>query len=283
MTSMAASTRTTRSIGQRRRMTQAIGRGLSHFQETSERFDEVAAEILALDRADLPVMTQLLFNGPASADELSAALQIRRPIVRARLERLQLAGYARYQPGAGQRIELTAHVREWIERIWAPLRQEGFRILDRYSTPHLTVIAGFLQQACAIQESHTSRLRAWLEQPSAARRPHLKGGLSPAALQRVQMFIESNLAGTIHLQDLAARAALSPYHFARAFRTSVGVTPRAFVEQRRVEHAKRLLRESTQPIATIAVDTGFGTQSRLTTVFKRRTGFTPAAYRRGHA
>jgi AraC family transcriptional regulator len=267
----------------RRRLAHSIGHEVSRFQEAAYAFDDVAAEILALSRGDLPIMTALLFNGPASADELTAALQMRRPVVSATLERLQLAGYARFQPNGGPRMELTAHARKWIERIWAPVREDGFRLLDGYSTPALALVAGFLQQASAIQEARTTTLRRWLTMPSSpARRSHLRGGLSPAALQRVQVFIQSNLGEAIHLHDLAARAALSPYHFARAFKTSVGMTPRVFVEHRRVEQAKHLLTESRQAIAGIAVDTGFGTQSRLTTIFRRRTGFTPAAYRRGH-
>jgi AraC family transcriptional regulator len=95
------------------------------------------------------------------------------------------------------------------------------------------------------------------------------------------VFIEANLGAPIQLHDLAARAGLSPYHFARAFRTSTGVTPRAFVEQRRIACASRLLAESDRSIAGIAADTGFGTQSRFTSVFKRQTGFTPAVFRRG--
>jgi AraC family transcriptional regulator len=59
------------------------------------------------------------------------------------------------------------------------------------------------------------------------------------------------------------------------------MTPRAFVEQRRIERARRLIDESRQSLAEIAVESGFGTQSRLTTTFRRRTGFTPAEYRRG--
>ena len=257
---------------------------MSRFQDASYAFDDVAAEILALNRADLPCMTMLLFNGPASADDLAVTLHIRRPIVAATLDRLQLAGYARFQSGGGARVELTAHARKWIERIWAPLRADGGRVLDRYATNHLALIAAFLDQASEVQASRTTELRAWLALPSSpARRAHLRGGLSPAAQQRVQLFIEANLGAAIQLHDLAARAALSPFHFARAFKISLGMTPRVFVERRRVERAKQLLTESRLPIARIAVDTGFGTQSRLTTVFRRQTGFTPAAYRRGHA
>ena len=263
----------------RRRLVDAIGWNVARFQENSHAFDEVAAEVLALHRSDLPAMTMLLFGGPASVDAVAAALQVRRSAVSATVERLQLAGYARAQPG-GDRVELTEHARTWIGRIWASLQEDGDRILGGYSTAHLTVIAGFIQQACASQEARTAALRHWLALPSSpAKRPHLKGGLSPAALQRVQVYVEANLGEAMPLQDLAARAALSPFHFARAFKTSMGVPPRAFVEGRRLERAKQLLAETPQPIADVAVATGFGTQSRLTTVFKRHTGFTPGEFR----
>ena len=270
--------------GERLRLLRAIGADVARFQEASYAFDDVAADILALRRGDLPCMTLLLFGGPASADEVAAALQLPRANVADTLERLQLAGYARFQPGGARRIELTEHARQWIERLWAPLRREGGRLLQRYRTSDLRAIGGFVREACEVSELQTRRLRTWLALPSSpAKRSHLRGGLSPAALRRVQLFVEANLARAIHLHDLAARAGLSPYHFARAFKTSAGMTPRTFVEHRRVEHAKRLLRETTQPVARVAVETGFGTQSRLTTIFKRRTGFTPAAYRRGRA
>ena len=265
-----------------RQLLQAIGRDVPRFQEASYAFDDVAARVLAVPRADLPYLTMLLFAGPASAGELAAALHAPLGTAAATLERLQLAGYARYQPGDDGRIELTDHARTWIRRIWDPRRREGDRLLGGYSTSHLSAIASFLRQACEVQESRTSRLRAWLALPSSpARRPHLRGGLSPAALRRVQVFVEANLGGVIQLPDLAARAALSPYHFARAFKRSAGMTPRAFVEHRRIERAKRMLVSSKEPIAAIAVDTGFVTQSRLTTAFRRQTGFTPAAFRRG--
>jgi AraC family transcriptional regulator len=263
-------------------LTRAIGRTISRFQDSSNAFDDVAAEILALDRRDLACMTMLLFAGPATADQLATGLRLRRGIVTTTLERLQLAGYARFQPGDGRRIELTEHARNWITRIWAPLREEGNRVLDTYAIAQLVVIVQFLQQACAVLDGQTRRLRTWLEVPaSAARRAHLRGGLSPAALRRVQLFVDGHLGKPLHLHDLAARAALSPFHFSRAFKLSVGMTPRAYVEQRRIEQAKRLLVESTQSLADVAIGTGFGTQSRLTSTFKRQTGFTPGQFRRG--
>ncbi len=260
----------------------ALGRSVSRFQDGSNAFDDVAAEILAVDRNDLPCMSMLLFGGPASADELSAALHLRRGRVVATLERLQLAGYARLQAGGGGRIELSEHAREWIARIWEPLQKEGNRLLEKYTTPQLSLMAAFMDRACAVQEARTQKLRIWLSLPaSPARRAHLRGGLSPAALRRVQVFVEANLARPIHLRDLASRAGLSPYHFSRAFKASAGMTPRAFVEHRRIEQVKRLLSESSRSLAEIAIDAGLGTQSRLTTTFKRHTGFTPGAYRRG--
>ena len=268
----------------RQALTQSIGRAVSRFQDSSNEFDDVAAEILALDRRDLSCMTMLLFRGAASADELAAALHMQRGIVATTLERLQLAGYARFEPGNGTRIELTEHARTWIERIWAPVREDGNRLLEGYSVQQLTVFNGFMQQVYEVLEAQTRQLRTWLEAPSSqARRSHLRGGLSPAALRRVQLFVEANLGRAIHLHDLAARAALSPYHFARAFKTSAGMTPRTYVEHRRIEEAKRLLTESTQSLAQVAMEVGFGTQSRLSSTFKRKTGFTPGEYRRERA
>jgi AraC family transcriptional regulator len=261
----------------------SMGTEVVRFQEESSAFDDVAARILALDRGDLPCMTLLLFAGPATVDQLASALHARKGVVTSTVDRLQRAGYARRRPGGDvSRIELTEHARQWIEHIWAPLREDGGRLLGSYSTRDLSMMCAFMARARAVQERQVRRLRKWLELPSSpARKTHLRGGLSPAALRRVQVFVEANLERTMSLADLAARAELSLYHFARAFKTSAGMTPRAFVERRRIERARRLIDESRQSLADIAVQSGFGTQSRLTTTFRRRTGFTPAEYRRG--
>ena len=263
---------------QRDRLIAQIGMEIVSFQEESAAFDDVAAKILALDRRDLPCMTMLLFGGPAMIDDLAAALHVPKSTAAATVERLELAGYARRRSSL---VELTEHAREWIEKIWSPLRDAGHRLLGRYSTRDLARMHAFLADARGAQQRHAGALRKWLELPSSpARKPHLRGGLSPAALRRVQLFVEANLDRTIALRDLATRAGLSVHHFARAFRTSAGVTPRVYVEEQRIERAKRLLAESDHSLAEIAIETGLGTQSRFTTTFKRRTGFTPAQFRR---
>jgi AraC family transcriptional regulator len=267
----------------RDRLIHMIGAEVVRFQDGSSAFDDLAAQILALDRRDLPCMTLLLFGGPASIDALSAALHERRTAVVATIDRLELAGYARWRLDAdGTRVELTDHARQWISSIWEPVREEGGRLLATYSTRDLARMSTFMARVREVQERHAHRLRKWLVRPSPARKAHLRGGLAPAALRRVQVFVEANLDRPIHLRDLAQRAGLSVFHFARAFRTSAGVTPRAFVEQRRIERAKQLIGSSTHSLADVAVQSGFGTQSRLTTTFRRHTGFTPAEYRRGH-
>ena len=276
--------RRTRTVRLQQRLIASIGTEVVRFQEESNTFDDVAAEVLALERRDLPCMTLLLFGGPASVDQMCGALHVSRGAMTATIDRLQLAGYARRRPerGGGSRVELTEHARKWIEHIWGPLRDQGGQLLKSYPPRELALMSAFMARVREFQEQQVRRLRKWLELPaSPARRSHLRGGLSPAALRRVQVFIDANLERPIQLADLARRAELSLYHFARAFKISAGMTPRAFVEQRRIERARTLISQGTQRLSEIALETGFGTQSRLTNTFKRRTGFTPGEYRRG--
>ena len=57
----------------------------------------------------------------------------------------------------------------------------------------LVVCVDVLRESSDIQEAHTTALRRWLKEPMATRRSHRRGGLSPASLRRVQIFVEANL------------------------------------------------------------------------------------------
>jgi AraC family transcriptional regulator len=104
-------------------------------------------------------------------------------------------------------------------------------------------------------------------------------GMSRERLRRVCDYIEAHLDDRLTLADLAGVACLSPYHFSRSFKQSVGVGPQRYVMERRIERAKALMRRTRQPLASIALEVGFTDQSHLTGVFRRETGMTPGRFR----
>ncbi|MFI9820393.1 GlxA family transcriptional regulator [Streptomyces sp. NPDC052013] len=79
--------------------------------------------------------------------------------------------------------------------------------------------------------------------------------------------------------DLAAHAGLSPRHLQRRFTAELGVPPAAFVEQVRVEAARRALTEGDEPLEAVARRCGFGTAETLRRTFHRRIGVAPSDYR----
>jgi AraC family transcriptional regulator len=93
------------------------------------------------------------------------------------------------------------------------------------------------------------------------------------------MYIEEHLAEDLSLSDLAAVVHLSPYHFARIFKESVGFSPHQYVIQRRVERARLLLSTTNWSLTAIAHMAGFAHESHLALHFKRLTGLTPRHYR----
>jgi len=120
-------------------------------------------------------------------------------------------------------------------------------------------------------------LRHHCERPAEA---PARGGLSGAQLRRVADFVAAHLDDDIGLDDLAREAGTSRFHFARMFRRSTGETAHRWLVARRLEAAKVLLRATDKPIAAVAADTGFASQSHFGEAFRRATGETPGAWRR---
>jgi len=110
----------------------------------------------------------------------------------------------------------------------------------------------------------------------------IRGGLAPWQIRRVREHIATNLTQSLPVAQLAELARLSPGHFTRAFRSSFGMAPHAFIIGERIEKAKRLLLESEAPICDIALSCGLADQAHLTRLFTRREGLSPAAWRRVH-
>lgn len=103
-------------------------------------------------------------------------------------------------------------------------------------------------------------------------------GQEPHAVTQLKRYIESHYAEDISLDSLSHLTHLSRYYLIRVFRETVGIPPHAYLRQVRIKHAKDML-ASGQPIADVAIATGFTDQSHLTRWFKRLWGFTPGQYR----
>jgi AraC family transcriptional regulator len=111
--------------------------------------------------------------------------------------------------------------------------------------------------------------------------PRARGGLAGWQQRTVREFIEENLADSISIAKLADLVRLSPYHFCRIFKQSFGVPPHRYHTSRRIERAKALLANPDESVTTIGLMLGFSETSSFTTVFRKVTGMTPTAYRRG--
>jgi AraC family transcriptional regulator len=105
----------------------------------------------------------------------------------------------------------------------------------------------------------------------------LRGRLGHPALQRIRDYILANLAEPIEVDDLAALAGRSAFHFSRVFSRSVGMTPYRYVVHLRLQAALALIRERRLSLAQIAADTGFADQSHMSRWVRRVHGIAPSA------
>ena len=102
---------------------------------------------------------------------------------------------------------------------------------------------------------------------------------STAALRRVRDLLEAEYARTVTISELAREAGLSTFHLIRVFRASFGLPPYKYLEQVRIQQARRLIRHGF-PLTHVVHATGFSDQSHLTRYFKRIVGVTPGIYAR---
>ena len=101
-------------------------------------------------------------------------------------------------------------------------------------------------------------------------------------LQRIQSaldHIETHLHEALDARALAALACMSPYHFQRVFHALSGHTVQDYLRRRRLSEAARRLEATDEPIVSIALEHGYGSQAAFTRAFEAQFGRTPARYR----
>ena len=108
----------------------------------------------------------------------------------------------------------------------------------------------------------------------------VKGGLTARQLRRITQFIDSQISSDITISDLAALVGLSQFHFIRAFKESVGLSPYQHVLSKRVGRARELLSDRNLSLSDVATAVGFSDASQLNRAFQKSIGITPTAFRR---
>ena len=145
-------------------------------------------------------------------------------------------------------------------------------LLRRGSKPSDRIFADGMRTALAAHLIGSYTVDRW--QP-----PARTSSLDARRLKRVLDFIEAHLASDISLDDLAAEACLSPFHFSRLFREATGLSPCRYVTDRRIQAAQKMLAVEQSSLVQVALDTGFGSQGNFTRAFRKATGLTPGQYR----
>ena len=104
--------------------------------------------------------------------------------------------------------------------------------------------------------------------------------LSDVEVRRVADYMRTHLGEDITVDDLAAVARVSKFHFIRAFARTTGVTPYRFLRRMRLETAAELLRRTPDSVARIALQCGYRSAGQFARAFRAEYGVPPALFRR---
>ena len=195
----------------------------------------------------------------------STVLLYLRPLfVRSALENLSLSGELMLTPDIGFRCE---HIRHLTMSLLEELQESN--VIGRLYADSLAlgVAMQLIRRYSSLKNVHVGQ-----------------GGMAPHHLRKAMALIDQHLGseeeGRVALRVIAKKVGMSYFHFSRAFKQALGMSPTNYIAERRIEHAKKLMQETSLPISEIALRSGFSSQSHFTTSFRRFSGVTPRSFRR---
>ncbi|MBK5006350.1 GlxA family transcriptional regulator [Pseudomonas sp. S60] len=99
------------------------------------------------------------------------------------------------------------------------------------------------------------------------------------SMREIQNWVIENLNSKMSVASMAERSAMSTRHFTRTFSKEVGMCPSQFLDQARIDHARRLLSGGSLPIKTVSFMSGFTSADHMRLAFKKFLSVTPKEYR----
>jgi AraC-like DNA-binding protein len=108
----------------------------------------------------------------------------------------------------------------------------------------------------------------------------VSGGERIAHLRSARDLIDLRFADPLDLDQMAAQAGFSKFHFARAFKDAYGETPANYLTRRRVERAKDLLRSANLTVTEVCMLVGFSSLGSFSSRFSELVGMSPSAFQR---
>jgi transcriptional regulator GlxA family with amidase domain len=145
----------------------------------------------------------------------------------------------------------------------------GLALVGEHHGPQVAVAVAKRLVVVAQRQGGQSQFSPYLTAPANEDSP----------IARVQMHVMEHIGDKHTLPSLAEAVGMSVRNFGRAFVQATGITPHEFVEQARIDAARRLLEGSDRPLKAVAFDCGFGSADRMRIVFSERLGVSPAHYR----
>jgi AraC-like DNA-binding protein len=186
---------------------------------------------------------------------------------------LMLDGAARTRlVGAGSNVIFAANVVKDNQRLSRLARDLADELTQAEAGQEL-VVAALIEQLVIELLRHHSNMR---------RSPELE--LSRAGLvdRRIRLAVElmhARLAENLPLEEIAAAAYLSPFHFARLFKKLTGTTPHAYLATLRTTRAQALLADTDFSITEVGARVGYDSPSHFAKAFRQATGLSPSAFR----
>ncbi len=174
--------------------------------------------------------------------------------------------------GAGNTVTFRTHRISDDERL-SRLSRDMADELTQAEPGQEVVVAALVEQLVVHLLRHHSNVRRSDEMELS------RVGLVDRRIRRAVELMHAHLDRELPLEEIAAAAYLSPFHFARLFKKLTGASPHAYLATLRVERAQMLLGETDLSVAEVSARVGYSSPSHFTKAFRQAKGLAPRAFR----